>query len=780
MRNVFNLKSFFIFLRKNKLYTFIEILGLSLSLMFVILISVYTGQELCTDKFHQNGDRIYVLGNEEELTSAYGIGERLMNRYPEIEKVISISSGKAWGEEERRVVYYNDEAIRASIQYTYEDFFDFFSFEIIEGNNMQILSDLNSAVISETFAKAHFRDKNPIGQIIRLNGSVFITVTGVMKDISNSVIPYCDILARMEKLTEIYPEMSKNNYSNALNSIIFLLAKPETDLSNRSEEITTYLKSFYWLYEKGLVEKTILIPIKKVYFSNIGESSFLKHGDWKFVMILISVSILILLFSIINYINLTLAQTGLRAKEISIRRLLGNSKQELFLKLMIECIFLCFLSFLIGLVLAAIFAPYASKILETKINLIAAFTPINILTVILIIILLGGISGLLPAIQITKNKAIDVVKGTFRLQTKKVFSKYFITFQNIITIGMVVASLVMLLQINYMIKAPLGYQKDNIIDIQVGEIKNRSLVQTFIDELGQLPYVSQIGLTRSTPFEGGMNYTMQVEDKLISFQGFEFDEEAFNILGLEKVSDNSLSTEDGYFLNEYAFQLMNFDKDAKTFPFFGNPRPIAGMVKDFQLGNIMHSKSAAFIQIKRSENVQLENLLVQVQGNPLNAYKEIQNVYERIIRLDFPGKFVDQQVEESFAAQRKTSKIIILFSLIAIIISLLGLLAMSTYFIQQRAREIAIRKVFGSENIQIFKKLTSSFLMYVVIAFVIATPIIWYIMRQWLSDYSYRIKLSPLIFIAGGLFCFITSFITISWQSYKASNKNPIENTKIE
>lgn len=186
------------------------------------------------------------------------------------------------------------------------------------------------------------------------------------------------------------------------------------------------------------------------------------------------------------------------------------------------------------------------------------------------------------------------------------------------------------------------------------------------------------------------------------------------------------------------------------------------------------------VQIEKSENIQLEDMLVEIQGDPFKAYKEIKNVYEQLLPSEFPGKFVDQQVEESFASQRRVSKIILFFSGIAILISLLGLLAMSTYFIQQRTREIAIRKVFGSDNSHILYKLIRTFLLYVVVAFVITTPIIWYIMRGWLADYAYRIPLSPLIFIAGGLFCLLVSFLTIFWQSYNAANKNPAQNVKTE
>lgn len=775
-----DIKSFFKFLTKNKLYTLIEIFGLSVSLMFVILIAVYTQQEMSTDHFQKKGDRIYALGNEIGLGAAYGIGEKLMERYPEIEKVISISSNMAWGGGEYLTVSHNDKNVNAKVYYTYEDFFDLFSFDLIKGNKMQILSNPHSAVISESFAHALFGDQDPIGQTIQLTETISVSVSGVMKDISNSILPYCDILTRMERLTEMYPEMRKDNYNNAFNSMVFLLAKPGADLPSKAGEILLYLKEFYPVFENGMAKKVVFMPMRKAYFSNTAEYSWLVRGDWKFVMILFSVGILILIFAITNYINLTIAQTGSRAKEIAMRSLLGATRKELFSRLIAESTLVCFLSFIIGLIFAAFFLPYVNDLLQTQISLSQTFTGLNVLLAILFILLLGTLSGLLPALHIIRTKSIDVVKGNFRLRTKMTFSKFFIIFQHAITIGMIVASLVMILQINHLIKAPLGYRTHNIMNIHVLEIKNRSLLETLASELKQLSSVSRVGLAQSTPFSAGTNYTMQIEGRTISFQGFEFDTTAFNILGLQILSDNQLATSGGCYLNQRAFQMMNISKDTRSFPFFGNPRAISGMIKDFQLSNITHEQSPVIVQIQKSENVRLEDILIEIQGDPFKAYKEIKNVYERLIPSEFPGKFVDQQIEESFASQRRISKIILVFSFIAIVISLLGLLAMSTYFIQQRKREIAIRKVFGSDNLQILGKLIKTFLLYVGIAFVIATPVTWYIMSHWLAHYAYRITLSPLIFITGGLFCLLASLGTIFWQSYKAANQNPVDNVKAE
>lgn len=780
MKALVNLKSFLYFLSQNKLYTLIEIAGLSISLMFVILIAVYTWQETRIDHFQQNAERMYILGNRKGLAGPYGIGERLMDRYPEIEKVIAISSDKAWGGGEYRSVSHHDKKTNAQVYYSYADFFDIFTFELVKGNKAQVLADPEAAVISESFARAFFGDTDPIGQTIRLTETVSVTVSGVMKDIAHSIIPYCDILARIERMTEMYPEMNRTNYSNAFNSMIFLMAKPGVDLPSKTDDMARYFKEFYWLYEKNLLQEVTLMPMKEAYFANTAEHSWLNRGDRKLVTILFSVGILILIFAVINYINLSVAQTGGRAKEVALRSLLGGGRTELFGRLMLESILLCGVSFLIGLLLAMAFLPSANQLLQTRIDLSAAFTPLLLLLALLFIFLLGMVAGLLPALHIIRTKAIDIVKGHFRLRTKMAFSKLFITFQHAITIGMVVASLVMILQIDHLIKAPLGYRTHSILNINVFEIKNRSLVETFTFRLKQLPSVRRIGFARSTPFAAGMNYTMKIGEKMISFQGFQFDTTAFHILGLQILSDNHLATGEGCYLNERAFQEMDIPEDTPSFPFFGSPRPIAGTVKDFQLHNITSQQQPVIVQIEKSENIELEDLLIETEGDPFKAYHEIKDLYEELFPSGFPGQFVDQQVEESFAPERRISKIVVLFSLIALVLSVLGQLAMSTYFIQQRTREIALRKVFGSDNRQILYRLIKTFLFYVTIAFIVTTPVIGSIMRRWLENYAYRITLSPFLFIAGGLFCLLVAFITVFWQSYKAANRNPVNHVKAE
>ncbi len=775
MNDIFNMGTFLKFLSKNKLYTAVDILGLSVSLMFVILIAIYTIQELSTDRFHEKADRIYILGNERHLGSAYRIAGHIQEQFPEIEKTCPINS-----DFKNISVSAGGKNVNANLLLTDSTFFDVFSFKLITKNKKDALIAKNYAVISETFARKAFGNTDPVGQSIQIKDLSFI-VNGVMTDIKNSTIPYSDILLRFENVTPFNPSLISETFDNSGGTNIFILEKENANLKVRADDMVTFFKKInFWVYKRELQSKVIFVPIKDIYFSEIQSADKLRHGDWKFVMLLMSVGIITLVFAVINYINLTVAQTGFRAKEMATRRLLGSTRYELIVRIVFEAVFLCLLSFLLALFLAFACAPYASALLEREIDIIGAISPLSLLLVFATVILLGIISGMVPAIVISNAHPIEVVKGRFNRKNKMVFSKFFITFQNIITMMLLAAAITISFQTNYLINAPLGYNKANIINIPTDNFENKEEIAVFADGIRQLAAVKRIAFAQGTPFDRGNNWSVNYDGKNISFQVLGGDTAYFEMLGLQKIKENGIATPGSFYLTPQALKETGLDEDALTFKLGGQNPSIAGIFKDIQLGNITHSLQPVLFWISDFKNNLPWNVLVEIQGNPDAGYQQVKEVFERTIGIDFNGDFIEYEIEKSFASQQRISKIISIFSAIAVLISFLGLFAMSTYYIRQRSKEIAIRKVLSSGNFEILSKLVVTFLSYVLIAFVIATPIIWYLMQQWLSDYAYRINLSPLIFISAGLLCLFFSLVSVLWQSWKAATANPVDTIKTE
>lgn len=774
MNNLLNFKSYFKFLSRNKAFTLINVFGLSVSLMFVILILVYVSQGLSTDRFQKNADRIYAVGSENSIGFAWRMGERIAEKYPEIEKICPVKSYRDYG------VFVGEKKYEADLLLADTTFYTMFTFPLEHGEPDRVMAARNYAVISESFARQAFSDRDPMGQSVKLNDSLTVTVNGIMKDIKNSTIQYADIVFRIDNVRFFNSSLDSEQGHNAGDLNVFFQTVPGSDIRQKETEIAEYMKEIFWIYERDIWQKVVFTPLKDIYFSKT-KANDLNQNSWTFVIVFMFVGILIMVFAVINYINLTVAQTGSRAKEMATRRLMGSSRGELFLRLILESSLICVISFAVGLVLAFAVLPYANDLLQTAIDLKGFFTVGHCLLVAAMVLAVGFISGLLPAIIISNSKPIDIVRGGFRVKTKMVFSKLFITFQNVITIMLLAASLTMILQIRHMINAPLGYNTANLLYVPTYQFESREKISTFVNETRHLASVRRVGYSQGTPFTRGNNNTTVYQGRNISFQTLTGDSTYFNMLGLEVLQKNNVDGPQVYF-NEQAMREMELPHTATEVKIWeeGDPTFIAGVVRDFQLNNITYQKKPVIVNILKEADFYPWNVLIETQGDPFKARGEVKEIFERVSQVEFSGKYTDQQIEDSYQEQQRMAKLVIVFAIIAVIISLLGLLAMSTYFIRQRSREVAVRKVFGSSNVQILTKLVSTFIMYVGIAFVIATPVVWYIMTKWLSDYSYRIPLYPWIFIAAGAFCLAVAFITVFFQSYHAANENPVKNVKVE
>jgi putative ABC transport system permease protein len=416
--------------------------------------------------------------------------------------------------------------------------------------------------------------------------------------------------------------------------------------------------------------------------------------------------------------------------------------------------------------------------------MVSAVSAMSISASLGLILILGSISGWLPATFISNVNPLDITKGSFGRKNKMVFSRFFIVFQNVITIVLLVASITMATQTHHLIHAPLGYNTKNIIDIPSVSFMDKEQISVFTNEVKQLASVKRIGFAQGTPFNRGNNNTVEYQGKNISFQVLGGDTAVFEMLGLQIIKDNHLGGDINYnhvYLTQQAAKETELAENATEIRFSEHwTWQVSGIIKNIQLRNITHDIAPVVYFFSSLETFYPWDILIETKGNPVIAFGQVKQVYERITQLDFNGQFVEDQVKESFASQERTNRIVILFTAIAILISLLGLLAMSTYFIRQRTKGIAICKVHGADNFKTLSGLVSTFLSYVGIAFVIAVPLSGYIMNRWLSDYSYRISLSPWIFITAGAFCLLVSFVSVYWQSRRAAYTNPVDSLKSE
>ena len=774
------MKSFWNFLRKNKLYAAVNLVGLTVSMAFVLLLAVYIQRQLTTDSFQQNADRIYVVANEDNVTMGYWLDKHLKNNFPEIEKgccVANIASAAAFNIDGERVY--------GSTMAADSTFFEMFSYDLLEGNKADWRVSQDRCMVSREFANAHFGDKDPLGQIISFNyeGSFQLTVCGVYEDFGNSILKAPDVLIRGDIMPKI--NSSHDEYmSNAGGGICFVMAYPGADLQARHSDILDWCEENFWVY-KSQYDKVRIIPLRDMYFLNEGiryGSDTIQFGNRSFVNLLLAMSILLLAFAVLNYINMTTALTGFRAKEMATRRLVGADKRSIFFKVISESTLICGISMLLAILLAEALAPTASRILEYQVSVFKAVTPVNILLVLGFILVLGILAGIVPALLIQKAQPIEIVRGTLRLKTKTVYSKVIIVVQNVVAVVMLVSALTIGLQIRHMVSADLGYNTKDILVVdnafgQTGQIR------PLLDKWREEPCVEEVGQGDGIPLGGTNNWTMEMPDgHWVSFQQIQGDDKYFDILGLKVKQDNHQPNK--WWLNEYAFKQIGIEETATEFQTAQNgTRSIGGIYYDFKIRPLEQDQSAAMIY-NRGENPDDDYpwiLLVKTTGDQAAAKKQVEAACKEVFpdRL-FEAQYIEEMIEDGFADESRVLNIVLIFTLLSILVSALGLFAMSSYYMQQEIRSVSVKKVFGADYSGVLKELVLAFMKMVGIAFVIGVPIAWFIMSRWLSGYGHRINLYWWIFLAAGAVVALIAIASVLYQSIKTARTNPAEALKKE
>ena len=775
------MKSFWNFLKKNKLYGAVNLVGLTVSMAFVLLLGVYVQRQLSTDSFQENADRIYVIANETNINMGYWLDKHLRNNFPEIEKGCSVANMTA--SSSFHIDGEGGELVYGRMMAADSTFFDIFSYELAAGNKADWHLSWDRCMVSEEFANAHFGDRDPIGrQLFSEMGGVALTVCGVFKDFGNSILKSPDVLVRGEMMPKT--NTSHDEFmSNAGGSVCFVMTSPGADLDAKRAEILNWCEENFWMY-KNQYNAVRIIPLKEMYFlasANKDWTGTVQFGNRRFVNLLLAMCLLLLAFAVLNYINMTTALTGFRAKEMATRRLVGADKRGIFFKIIKESTLICGISMLLAILLAEALAPTASRILEYQVSIFKAASPVNILLVLGFILALGVLAGIVPALLIQKAQPIEIVRGTLRLKTKTVYSKVIIIIQNVVTVVMLVSALTMALQIRHMITADLGYNTKDILVVdnafgQTGQIR------PLLDKWRAEPCVEEVGQGDGIPLEGTNNWTMEMPDgHWVSFQQIQGDDKYFDILGLKVKQDNH---QRAWWLNEYAFKQIGIEESATEFVTAQNGTlSIGGIYYDFKIRPLEADQSAAMIY-NRGENPDDDYpwvLIVKTTGNQAAAKKRVEALAEEVFpgRL-FEAKYIEEMIEDGFADESRVLKIVLIFTLLSILVSALGLFAMSSYYMQQEIRSVSVKKVFGAEYSGVLKELVLAFMRMVGIAFVIAIPIAWFIMNRWLSGYGHRIDLHWWIFALAGLAVAVIAAISVLYQSIKTARTNPAEALKKE
>lgn len=781
---------------KNKIFSAINIVGLTTGLTCCLLMVLYIQHELNYDKFQKKGDRIvrvimeYAVDgtvNKGNYTSIY-VMPSFARSFPEVETGVRMSQNNT-------VVKYGDKLFTEK-KFLYADstFFRLFSFKLLKGNSNTVLASPKVVVVTASTAKKYFGNDDPVGKILHIGSKgMEFQVTGVTEDCpSNSQIKY-DFIASFSSLGVA----QKETYWEA-NYTTYLLLKNKAFTASLQAKITPFMKkemasnlsgNDYLTYE--------LEPYKKIHLHSPYEG-FEPNNSITYVYIVAAIALLILLIACFTYINLSTARSIERAKEVGIRKVAGAFKKQIFWQFISESLIISVIALVLSAVIAALILPGFNQLADRQLSVSALFTPYIAGVALLIIACLSMLAGSYPALILSGFQPIKVLKGSFKSSSSGIWlRKSLIVFQFIITVFLITSTFIIQSQLSYLQHKNLGYNRNHVLLFPLDQKMNTTL-STIKSEFKNNPGVVSVSRTVFDPTNIKGGYTMtkpgMAPGKSNAVTANPVDEDFVKTAGVKIIAGTDLNEQDikdvmfdsnnifHFILNESAAKEMGWTPQAAIGQkmSLGDDRPgtVKAVVKDFHFSSLHNPIKPLVLFPDTYGSV----LMVKLSGNNLqNTISFLESKWKTLVpHRPFEYTFLDDNYNKLYSAEIRLGKVLNIFAGIAILLACLGLFGLSAYAIQQRTKEIGVRKVLGASVTNIAVLVSNQFIRLVIIAFVIAAPLAWFAMNKWLQDFTYRINISWIIFALTGIITLFITVLTVSFQSVNAALSNPVESLRTE
>ncbi|MFC4165489.1 FtsX-like permease family protein [Epilithonimonas zeae] len=800
------LKIAFINYRKNWLSTVINILGLSVGLCVFLLIYIHWQDEKSYEQWVPNKENIYFVENG---NASFGIMSS--SSYPEIfvskEKFSEIEDGLVYNEWGKQKLTVGGNSAYVSGSVSIDSFFKFFPFEKVAGNYQNALSDNGKIALSEKTAKTLFGDdyQDAIGKSVKTDSDDKIyVVSAIYKLPENNTVFKPDFIHRNPYMEESKDQWTNYNYNG------FLRLKPGTDIKTLEQKLSKQMQeqdeisSKKWGYalDKKNPAMVYLTPLSKMKLDS--RSSGINKGDKKSIMILLGLSVLILALSGINLINLKTAQASQRAKEVGVRKVVGSTKSSLVLQFLMETFLICLVAYMVAFAMVELFLPSYNQFLDKEIKL---NDPRLFLYTGLLLILFSLISGLIPALYLSNFKPINTLKGNFARSRQGVWLRNSIlTLQLIISSFFIICSLIIHTQVSYMMNKDLGFQGDQAIQIYFKKTNwengfNFKKYQRLKAEMARIPGVTDVTGSVNSLGSGTANgsvvklatdttKTVQtmlggIDENFLKFYKIKF--LSGRDLNWKKASD----TINGAVVNEtFAGKLGYNPKTALGKEFFtgwdGKKKyQILGVVKDVNYSGVNQPvEPIVYFNYDRNwVKNNMSNLQIKISGNDIKG--TLENIKEFWTTKAEPGypydyEFVDKQFAKTFEKFQKQQTLFTTLNIVVLVIALLGLFALSSLLIEQKLKDVAIKKTLGADEKTIVWDLTKRFLLICVIAVLISMPFGYYAMNEWLKDFAYRIDMPVWPYVLSLFLLLILTFVVVSFKAYRATKINLVKYLKYE
>jgi putative ABC transport system permease protein len=792
-------------LLRYKIYSIINILGLALGITSTILLALFVQNELTYDNYYPESKNMYrvtselKMGNKEYNLAIVApvLAQVALAEIPEIKKTARFRVAGNY------IVKYNNISFDENkICFADNSVIDLFAINLLSGSPQTALVEPSSIILSEKTAEKYFNNENPIGKTLTLDNSSDFMVTGVFKSIPQNTHFDIDFMISMPSLAES-KQLSwlQNNYQT-----YFILkdgadpkvVKAKLDgmlVKYRGPEMEKALGvTFAQLEENGGIGAYFLQPVRDIHLYSDLQAEIGVNGDIKYVYIFSIIAAFILLIACVNFMNISTARSATRAKEVGIRKVLGSYKKGLVWQFLTESFLTTLISLIIAIGLIELLMPYFNNLIEKQLTLEYFNNPFILYSIFSVLIVIGFLAGSYPAFVLSSFKPAEVLKGKVKAGTKSGnLRSSLVIFQFTASIILIISTLVVLNQLNYIQNKNLGFNKENVITLNNTNLLGKS-DQLFKEKMLQYPEVKSATVSGYLPVPSGYNQTMMwpqgKTDNGSSIPRWDVDHDYLSTMGIKIVEGRDFSREfstdsTGLILNQAAVKLFGFDNPigkiiSRQYNNAGDftNHTVIGVVKDFHFQTLRNSIAPLAIFFGNS------NSIISFRTNTADISSVIKKLKvtwnEMAPGQPFSYSFLDERFENMYRGEQRISEIFGTFAFLAIFIGCLGLFSLSAFITEQKTKEIGIRKVLGSSSTLIVTMLSKEFVKLVVIAFIIASPIAYYLMNKWLMEFEYKTDLSLWIFLSAGLISLAIAVATVSYQAVKAAIANPVDSLRSE
>jgi putative ABC transport system permease protein len=792
--------------KRQRAYILINILGLSIGIACTLLIALFVINEASYDKFNVKKDRIFrvILNGKiggQEITGAFTpavMGPTIPKEFPEVEDFLRMNDiGSAAVEYEKQVFTDKD------ILETDSSFFNFFSIPVLKGDMKNLLNSPHKVVLSESMSKKIFGDINPIDKTIKIgNDSIRFVVTGVMGDIpENSHFRASMLISFMTN-----PRSNENVWMNNSFSL-YLLLKPNSSYTTVDGKFKDLIAKYVGpelqkylgitveeFIKKGNKYRYFLQKLTDIHLDNSIQGGFKAPSDPKYLIIFGSIAILIVVIAAINFMNLATAQASRRAKEVGIKKIAGSTRGMLISQFLSESIILSFSSLIFALVFIKLSLPFFNNLLGTRLvlNLFAFWFTLPVL--LLFTVIVGIMAGSYPAFFLSSFNPYEVLKGTVKNSTGNgKLRRILVVFQFAVSILLIVGTIIMNRQINYMLNKDVGFNKEQLIVIERADIIGGKM-RSFKESVKSIPGVINISSSTALPGRTNNNNGYMMEGRkeetflmTTSWVDYDFlDTYGMKLLSGRSFSESFATDKKACILNESSvknFNITDLEKTRILRPGQSAPESleIIGVVRNFNYESL-RNPIQPYILLLQDENNFWGYISVRLSASnysaTINAIEKIWKEYASNIPLQY--YFLDADFEKMYSQEKQNAKMAVIFAILAIFIASLGLFGLTSYTVEQRTKEIGVRKAMGSSITGIYIEISKEIIILVSISALIAWPGIYYYAGKWLENFYFKINLGIFSFVAGLLIALGIAILTISYRVLKAANINPAQSLKYE